>query len=122
MKTGKRGRGRGRQRERERVCQAPAQLTLFLLFPGSLWEARVGPNMANRKGRCLGALGLAHWTLAIFDIPPKDRHLPLSQLPSSEPHLPHLWGYCSRGNYQRPVQLGVYEPWERLAAGRGGKT
>ena len=59
--------------------------------PGSLGEAKVGPRTASGEGRCLGALGLAHQTLATFGRPPKDRHPPLNQLLSSSLACPTSW-------------------------------
>ena len=59
--------------------------------PGSLGEARVGCKTASEEGRCFGAPGLAHRTLATFGTPPKDRHPPLNQLLSSSLACPTSW-------------------------------
>ena len=69
----------------------------------------MGPKMASGEGRCLGAWGLARWTLATFGTPPKDRHPPLNQLlslslacPTSWANIPEIiteslpiWGFMS---------------------------
>lgn len=43
--------------------QVPPKRT-YLRGPGSLGEARVGHKTASEEGRCFGAPGLAHRTLA----------------------------------------------------------
>ena len=82
-----------RQKGKGKRCLSSSyQVNISCLTPGSLGEARMGPKTASGEGRFLGALGLALWTLATFDTPLNNRLLPLSQLLSSEPRLPHLLG------------------------------
>jgi hypothetical protein len=118
---GEREREGGRVRERERKRERERERGLsgsYLIHPSSwshvLWEQPEWSPRQPMERDMPWVLPLACWTLTTFDTPPKDRHLPLSQLLFSGPHLPHLLGYCSTDNYRKPARLGIYEPRQSL--------